>query len=688
MLLNEQELSSFKDLVNSLKLAQRAEIHDKNETDIIDKLYVDPLPHFGIREKIASDETVFLIGRKGTGKSTIFAAAQNQIRKRQHELAIYVDVKSLYSRSTAYETAGIYANDSVNKLLLEQNFIGEVLKEILDEISKSLKEKSIIPKLLSKKSYKTASEKLIEQKDSINTPTFRDITIETEHNVEKQNYEENQLLTDQKGALGINDASISTTLNTSFTDGSESTNAYTAKLIREFSMTQYMDNIKAILEKAKIQKLHIFLDDFSELDDVAQTFFVDVVLAPLNNWSEKFFRFKVACYPGRIYLGDIDRTKISEEYIDHYDLYKGSKPDLNEIEDKAMEFLNRLLNTRFHYYLGREPKEFFQIDNNNTWSEYLELLFYATTNVPRVLGYLMDTFCDKAIAYGNKVTKAIIINATRDYYENKLYPFFDKATKILESKDNMLDRYGQEKLLNRIIEKAKETRNVLAQSKSLSLKKSKIIPVSHFYIPKVYEKYIATLELNYIVSKYFEQSDRDGQKVSVYALNYGLCVENNIAFGRPKGDRKYYITRVFNYAGVIDSFLKTYKVYVCDSCGYKYGYDEYEIIQKANNVCFKGCYKRSTYKEIYTFANTLELKGLKTDERLPEMQYDVLVAINEIEDAYATSISQELDCFYQMVNSVTRKLLAKGLITKEKKPVDGKIRTIYHLTNKALQIYF
>ncbi len=684
MLFSEQELHSFKKMINSLKRAQRADIFDDENKDIIDKLYVDPLPYFGVREKVASDETVFLIGRKGTGKSTIFAAAQSQIRKRKHELSIYIDVKSLYGRSTAYELG---TNITTDKLILTQNFIHEVLKEILIEIDKSLNEKSFMQKLMSKINYDTAKAEIHKQKDTFIKPQFRDITIDTEHSIAQQNCEESSFSSTHGISVGLKDTSISANENVSYADQIKTTDKYKAKLIRDFSMPQYMDNIKTALSNSKIRKLHIFLDDFSELDDTAQAFFVDIILAPLNNWAEKFFRFKVACYPGRIYLGDIDKTKISEEYIDHYDLYKGSKPDLAEIEEKAIEFLDRLLRTRFKYFLNKAPEEIFQTDSKTSWEEYRELLFYATANVPRVMGYLMDSFCDKAIIYDKKVTKTIIANSARDYYENKLRPFFDKATKILETNDNTLDRYGQEKLLNSLIEKSKETRRILAQGNSVSFKKLPTIPTSHFYLPKDYEKYISTLELNYIVTKYFEQSDRDGSKVSIFALNYGLCVDNNIGFGRPKGDRKYYITRAFNYIDVVNNFLKAYKVYVCDNCKHKYEYDDYETVQKANNVCFQGCFQKSTFKELYTFANDIKPKGLQSEKRIPEIQFDVLVTINEIEDPYATSISQELDCSYQMVNAATRKLLAKELITRKQKSVDGKTRNVYALTMEAHDLY-
>ena len=55
---------------------------------------------------------------------------------------------------------------------------------------------------------------------------------------------------------------------------------------------------------------------------------------------------------------------------------------------------------------------------------------------------------------------------------------------------------------------------------------------------------LATLELNFFLTKYYVMTDRDGRKVTVFALNYGLCQRETIQFGRPSGrreDRTYFM---------------------------------------------------------------------------------------------------------------------------------------------------
>lgn len=63
---------------------------NKNKKGAIEKLYVDLLPNNEILQSILEEKSTFLVGRKGTGKSTIFARAQYQIHKDKKNLSFYV----------------------------------------------------------------------------------------------------------------------------------------------------------------------------------------------------------------------------------------------------------------------------------------------------------------------------------------------------------------------------------------------------------------------------------------------------------------------------------------------------------------------------------------------------------------------------------------------------------------------
>jgi hypothetical protein len=102
--------------------------------------------------------------------------------------------------------------------------------------------------------------------------------------------------------------------------------------------------------------------------------------------------------------------------------------------------------------------------------------------------------------------------------------------------------------LESLVTKARELRGY--KDSSVTLQIPGRTPSSHFHILTEMDSLLTTLELNFFLTKYYEMKDRDGRKVSIYALNHGLCAKYTIAFGRPSGKREfrlYYVERIFDY---------------------------------------------------------------------------------------------------------------------------------------------
>ena len=97
----------FLKAVDTLKLYRRAELIDEIGHELISDLYVDPLPDNHILSTVLKPNTTFLIGRKGTGKSTIFQRAQDSLNQDKTATWAYIDIKTLYESSTAEIIGGI-----------------------------------------------------------------------------------------------------------------------------------------------------------------------------------------------------------------------------------------------------------------------------------------------------------------------------------------------------------------------------------------------------------------------------------------------------------------------------------------------------------------------------------------------------------------------------------------------------
>src|SRR6266699_6480823 len=141
----EEQLKGFYDAAQSLKLYRRAELqNDLDGKSLIEELYVDPLPNDHIFQTMLKANTTFLIGRKGTGKSTIFQRVQHELRKRPNHTSAYIDIKTVYesSRADPVLIAKINANsdtlskDSFEKLHLYRAFLRTIIKEIHQELRK------------------------------------------------------------------------------------------------------------------------------------------------------------------------------------------------------------------------------------------------------------------------------------------------------------------------------------------------------------------------------------------------------------------------------------------------------------------------------------------------------------------------------------------------------------------------
>ena len=83
-------------------------------------------------------------------------------------------------------------------------------------------------------------------------------------------------------------------------------------------------------------------------------------------------------------------------------------------------------------------------------------------------------------------------------------------------------------------------------------------------------------------------TDRDGHKVSVFALNYGLCQQYTITFGRPLGEREfrlYFVERVFDYTPIMQAFVEKNQEILCNKCGERQSFDKLEALQLYGMQC-------------------------------------------------------------------------------------------------------
>jgi len=673
----QDQMSKFSQVAESLKKYRRADLLDEAGKSMIDALYVDLLPGNMVLNKCLLDNTTYLIGRKGTGKSTIFLKLENELRVKKGYLPCYIDVKTFFESSKAQTTNINYLNEffSVNemeKYLLErtfiQNILGVIYKEI-DEKSQTLFAK--VKNRLAGNSNDIIKAKIKKLIDNIkNNENLKSIEIPTLQTRQKKLTSGNQNLETQTGKLSLPGISISdksaALTNDSYLSNSKSANhslqeenGFTDVFLKIFEIKSVIEELSEILSSMDIKHLVILLDDVSEISPEAIKVFIDTIVAPLNNWSNEFIKFKVAFYPNRVHYGDIDPGKIDIIKLDFYDLY--SEFGANKMEQNAISFTKRLLDSRFES-LSLDMSIFFDT-SNTTIRDYYELIFKVSMNVPRIIGYILSYVYQSKVIHGSNITKTDIERASRRYFEEKISAFFDKSVYCIMSSDERKTVEELKQLEKLLVNNAKSIKQrITTRDLSGQLYDPNAPFSSHFYVFSEIERYLDTLELNHFISKYEEKSDRDGKKISVYCLNHGLSVKNNILWGRKykSGYNKYFTQRVFNYTKSIVDLFSHKKVIVCSNVKCSKTFSEKDLLEglKFTNMKCPSCHSIVVVETLVDHEFEALLASIQDQIKLPKIEYKILLELSYMKNQFllARDLSEEVDFSSVLIAKKCKKL--------------------------------
>ncbi|QKI88731.1 hypothetical protein [Thiomicrorhabdus xiamenensis] len=684
-----EKLKKFHDAVQSLKLYRRAELpgHEDN-AEVVKKLYVDPLPNDYIFETVLRPNTTFIIGRKGTGKSTIFQRLQYELNKDKKKTSAYLDIKTIYESSQvdnslfekiSSQPSSLPKNE-IERILLLKSFIVSLVREIKSELVKRT-EGSFWETIKEAFSGNVAEifEDLDHLLDEIDNDKF--VSVLGVKAVDKTAQDEFSFENETKASAKANLTSLELGAEARLSEDGKSSSEinYSDILIKIFNIKDLLIKIKSVLSNLGVRNLYILVDDFSELPEDAMEVVVNLLLAPLNNWSEEFIKFKVAAYPGRIFYGDIDKTKIDEVYLDIFKLYGSS--DVSSMEESAIEFVKRLVETRVRVYKAGKVEDYFDTDSDEVW----RVIFYASMANPRIIGYLLHYCHESHLLYNKKIGVRSVQQAARRYYEDKIESYFSLSRFLHESFGEKSSIYGLKELLEILVSRAKELRQ---HSSSVFDAIDGRPPTSHFHVTPAFETILRTLELNFFLTKYYEMSDRDGRKVTVYALNYGLCQKYTISFGRPTGKREfrlYFVERVFDYSPLLQRYMASNQEIICGQCGHKYALEDLDAI-KWNKMRCREC--TTGVCEVVNLSRKYEeeLRQIDRSLLLPETELGILQSLHlEKDGMYAAEIASELDCSYQLVGKRGRFLHDKGLVSRD---TNAGGRRVFGITPLAEESYF
>lgn len=702
----QEDKDNFFNAIESLKKYRRADLLDDRGKNLLEALYTDLLPNDHILKKSIRENTTFLIGRKGTGKSTIFLRIEQELRKKDNFLPCYLDVKTIYDAAHSEFLNLDYLAEylppkTIKKYLIERSFLQSVLKKIIEEID--LRYNTFYEKLMQlfgeTKAQETKAKieklrKLIEDNEAlkdIEIPIIKNITSK------KKTFDENKTLkTDTtKDSLGIRvnsnepkaglDISDESSESKGTVTSTELEEGFSSVFLQVFQIKTFIEDIKEILKSVSIRHIVVLLDDFSEIEDYALKTFVDVVLAPLNNWSDEFIKFKIAAYPNRIYYGKIDPGKVDTINLDFYNLY--SEFDRSKMEEGAIDFTKRIIEKRFQHFVKKPASTFFDT-SKLSMDECYKLIFQTSMNVPRIIGYILSFCYESKIIYDKPITKQDIEAAAQRYYEDKIEPFFHKTTFSLLSLNEKINTLQLKELLQKFVDRMTETKRKITSGEYSGEAYLQTFPYcSHFHFNSSLETFLKTLELNFFITKYTEMSDKDGQLSSIYSLNYGLTQKHNLLWGKPEGTkhRKYFIERPYNFNGLLKDFLASSKSIHCinEECNQVFNQEQLPLLEYSGFKCNK-CHSDVIIEAISEEIKT-ELIKIEQENLLNPTDIDIVMELTKQNGPVtAREISEELDISSYSIAHKNRMLdLKKGLIKRDQ----TKSPLTYELTERAKNLY-
>lgn len=678
-----KDKNQFLILAESLKLVRKTRIEDFVDDKTIDDIYTDLLPKDGIINKLNLPRTTILVGRKGTGKSTIFQKSQKDLILNKKCISIYIDVKSLYENSSPDIPEGAEGiSKELNKYLLYSNLIKEIILETKKRLNDFISS-NILNKILGfdYEQLQRITIELNKIEESINDVIKKvDGSLITSFKQVNQNIQDKTL----KGGLSISD-------KPKMEVSAESSKIHSIKTEFESTMVNYLDIKKSLIDNLmriknilNIDHLYIFLDDYSEIDENAQKIFMDYFISPLNNNSEDFVKFKIAVYPHRLYYGRLDNSKIDEISLEFFDAFYTFEKEVNisKMETLALDYTKRLLKKRLNIFFPNNNWEsFFSIKEN----ELFDLLFSVSFNNPRKIGYILSYCYESCLIHDVPISKDAIENAAQRYYSDVILKYFLANQFVKKPFNDKISNEHQFDLLNKIIEKQKVNGSPAFRTRI----KGK--PANHFAVNKDISNLLDNLELNGFITTYNNIYDKSSKLSIIYSLDYGLCKRHGLNFFRAIDSKllTYFSLPRFNMNILITEYFNKTQVIKCPN-GHEFPYSMLETLKRFNMRCPDcldnglmdvKCEVSISSVEIREKLSLIEQSNLKD---ITFYEFQILDYLKTIEKIVSIlKISKAFDKSLITSKSTIEKLNEKGLIKQDIEASRQLKKDLYALSDKG-----
>lgn len=551
---------------SSMKTADTISINDILELKKLQKYYIDP---FNYVRNIMQDEDNFIIGRRGTGKSTLLYRAYiecintwNADKKKYKNriLPIFIDLSQCESitrkfdsdlKFEEYFTYELIRNFRKHIYLFWQNIVpcddehieSSKLDEVnfyLDDIEELIKKGQPIKVSELEKTEKSGKE--FEKNKRMSFGVSKESYLNYESNSKDNNYRE----VERKVEIKSN-----------------------------YTLGEFLDKLAAIKEDVDISSIYVFIDEYSELSYENQRILADL-LKRLRGTRKGIF-FKICAITDNYDLGEIRLQR--DFYEISLDLYKFVERSngLTDAFTRLEKFTENIIQERLNAFdCNIKIKDLF-----SNYSFSIKTLTRASIGIPRTIGIILKESWIQADAKGKaKISNDDLlfgIKSAGDGY----YGFFNGniGPVIPKLYDDMFEA---------ILTRARQERKVN------SYKGANMFLVSSFR--DSHFKYLTENYLIHLLKKGTETSVKGETGLSLYMIDFSFIDKYNLDFTL---DRDTYRQQRFVYNDIIKNFdvyfTNTRKAFKCPLCGTEYTNEQ--LFMPQFNTYLDICYKDKTKLE-------------------------------------------------------------------------------------------
>lgn len=636
----------LEDALNSMLRTDYIPLNDTGKLSLLADYYID---YFGYLGQMLGETDQILVGRRGTGKTTLLYRALvdcmrswgelNNFRAKPKTLGIYIDLEKCQSLNQA---AGS------NFEQFEHAFVSEVCEALTAELLRSWPGFNNAPTLFTKLFRSAETRKTVEVKKLLSklaevltsgVPRFVEMagpvkTTKSSRTVTKSKVGAEASLS-KTGPSASASAGVEDELE--FGEQAETQKSITYRL----TVSDILKIIADLRLAAGIPCVLLFIDEFSSLSDELQGRFTTLLKKLLGNHSGLYIKLGAITDNYRLGTSIILQRDLFELSLD-LDAFVERSGSLGTAMTELEMLTSQIVTERLTVY-GVGPATSMMEDPDEAWKD----LSRSAMGVPRTIGIVLKQAWHRADGVGRqRIRRSDIDYGVR--YASKAY----LNQMIGASRDGMaIPAYVSEiwdALLTRAIAERGKTRTA---------------PASHFMVLARNETRLKYLNMFFLVHLLTQGRTTKKERFarSLYSFDYGVCLENNLGWGDEKN-----VIRQQRYAydsslGVFDRFFQPQEEteYRCPKCGSVFSESELRI--GAARLTFCPNDKADLEEVVY----------IQSDRRYTEEEVKIIGAIRSAKAAdrlVARQVADDVGCYVQKVSRFGSKLDRENVIAFQQDP--------------------